>query len=479
MEGRGRPPATVTPRPAIQRRHGKGAGAITPAPARAAGRLPRVPQKLDTAALWDLGLHKLRELQMDYGFAASEADTGLFACLFGRDSLWTLLLVLDAAELREEREFNAWVEVAGATTLASLAAMQGSKVNDATEEQPGKVLHEYHPGGRLEQRHIDSGMPFEEGRTYSGFDQTFLFVIAVKRFLDVFPGNEVVQGLWPNVERALEWTKTHADEDDDGIFEYRRRDDRNLKNQVWKDSFDSITATGFDVPPHPLAWIEVQAYAYRTFLDAAHLYSIRGLSSLAEHYGARARLLRDQVNDRFWIDAEDCFAMALDGDKVPIRMIGSNPGHALWAGLLDRPRCEKLVDRLFQPDLMTPYGLRTLSARSHFYAPFAYHRGNVWPFDNAIFAAGLLAAGYEARARAVMQGVGEALLTAGTPLEVYVVLDPEIYIARRASEPALAYYRFSPPRPGRRFAPQNQNQAWTAAAMLFFAAALSRDYADS
>jgi glycogen debranching enzyme len=43
-----------------------------------------------------------------------------------------------------------------------------------------------------------------------------------------------------------------------------------------------------------------------------------------------------------------------------------------------------LIGRLRRRDLMTTYGLRTLSAQSPFYAPFTHHRGNVWPFDNAV-----------------------------------------------------------------------------------------------
>jgi glycogen debranching enzyme len=429
---------------------------------------------VDTSTLWDLGLRSLKELQTDYGFNASEADTGLYAALFGRDSLWTVLLALEAADLRGDAGFTAWVEDAGSRTLRTLAALQGTKVNDATEEQPGKVLHEHHPGGKLEQRHIESGMPFEDGRTYSGFDQTFLFVTAYKRFVDAFPQNPVVKDIWPNLERAVEWIEDFADDDGDGLFEYRRRDDRNLKNQVWKDSFDSITGTGFDAPPHPLAWIEVQGYAFRAFQDAAELYSARGRAERGRDFTRRAETLRQRVNDAFWMEADDCFAIALDGRKKQVRMTASNAAHALWAGLVDRSRAEKLVGRMLRPDLMTPYGMRTLSARSHSYAPFAYHRGNVWPHDNAIFAAGLLAGGHEGEAQMVMEAVSRALLSAGTPLEVYVVIDPEIFISPRVGEPALAYYKLSHPRRGRRFAPQNRNQAWTAATMVFFSAALAR-----
>ena len=98
-------------------------------------------------------------------------------------------------------------------------------------------------------------MPFERGRSYSGFDQTFLFVVAYASFVRRFTADLLVQEAWPNVRRAIAWIETYADEDGDGLFEYRRRDPRNPINQVWKDSFDRAVVTGFDVPPGPLVWI--------------------------------------------------------------------------------------------------------------------------------------------------------------------------------------------------------------------------------
>jgi glycogen debranching enzyme len=316
----------------------------------------------------------------------------------------------------------------------------------------------------LDQRLRESGLPFEEGRSYSGFDQTFLFIVAYKRFQELFPASPVVETTWSHVERALDWIEQYADDDGDGLFEYRRRHPSNLLNQVWKDSYDSIVQTGFDVPPHPLAWIEVQAYAFRAFHDAADLYAEKGNVGKAEHLRSSAASLRHQVNDLFWLPKEDCFAIALDARKSPITMVTSNAGHMLWAGMVDLPHQEQLVNRLFQNDLMTRYGLRTLSSTSPFYAPFAYHRGNIWPFDNAVFVRGLLDYRYRDQARRVIEGVCQAIARIQHPIELYAVLEREIFIEPPfPTEDVLVL---------RRPIPKNQNQGWTAAALLYFAAAL-------
>jgi glycogen debranching enzyme len=70
-------------------------------------------------------------------------DPGRFHALFGRDSLITSLQVL------AERP-----DVARAT-LRALAALQGTVDDPDTDEEPGKIVHEYRP--QAEKRFEDMG----------------------------------------------------------------------------------------------------------------------------------------------------------------------------------------------------------------------------------------------------------------------------------------------------------------------------------
>ena len=47
----------------------------------------------------------------------------------------------------------------------------------------------------------------------------------------------------------------------------------------------------------------------------------------------QAETLRQRFEDRFWIDELGCYALALDGKKQPCRVLSSNAGHALFAGI--------------------------------------------------------------------------------------------------------------------------------------------------
>ena len=213
--------------------------------------------------LLGMGLDGLERLATEYGVDASDAESGLYPALYGRDSLWVLLLLRHAAELRPDPRVEGLLQSLGPRILTSLAALQGSVVNDLVEEQPGRIPHEYHP---VPSPHaLDMGLPLADGRSYGGFDETFLFVLAYDAFVGSHAGHRIARQLRPNIERALAWIDDYADSDGDGLFEYTRRNPANLLNQVWKDSFDSATHTGFDLPPQPLAWLEVQGYAYAVF----------------------------------------------------------------------------------------------------------------------------------------------------------------------------------------------------------------------
>ena len=364
--------------------------ALDAVPGRDVGGVPRAAvaarrsnRPVNGELLLRMGLDALDRLASEHGVDASDAESGLYPALYGRDSLWVVLLLQHAATLRPDPRVESLLDVLGPRILTSLAALQGTVVDDAVEEQPGRIPHEYH---RVASPHAEAmGLPLAEGRSYGGFDETFLFVLAHDAFVASHPAHQVAATLQPSVASALAWIDGFADPDGDGLYEYSRRNPANLLNQVWKDSFDVATHTGFDVPPQPLAWLEVQSYAYAV---------------LAPREPVRAARLVELVDERFWLSDNDGYAVALDGQKAPIKMVGSNGGHALWAGAVRPERVEPLVRRMTQPDLLSDYGLRSLSRASSFYAPFAYHRGAVWPFDNAVFALGLLRNGHDELARA-------------------------------------------------------------------------------
>ena len=130
--------------------------------------------------------------------------------------------------------------------------------------------------------------------------------------------------------------------------------------------------------------------------------------------------------------------MALEADGREVPGAGSQLGWLLWAGCAG----PGVAERLAAPDVLTPYGLRTLSSEHPCFDPDAYHRGGVWPFDSWLGWGGLRAAGRAEDAERVRAGVLGALERLGRFPELYAVA---------GGEP-------------RRIAFANQVQAWTVGA---------------
>ena len=106
---------------------------------------------------------------------------------------------------------------------------------------------------------------------------------------------------------------------------------------------------------------------------------------------------------------------------------GSQLGWLLWADALDDEAREAAAERLCRPDILTEFGLRTLSSESPVFEPHAYHRGTVWPFDSWLGWGGLRAAGRAEEAERVRTGVLAALDRLGRSPELYAVsLDGEV-----------------------------------------------------
>jgi glycogen debranching enzyme len=113
----------------------------------------------------------------------------------------------------------------------------------------------------------------------------------------------------------------------------------------------------------------------------------------------------------------------VEPDGAPVPGAGSQLGWLLWADALEPDARDAAAERLCAPDILTGYGLRTLSSDSPVFAPDAYHRGAVWPFDSWFGWGGLRAAGFADEAERVRRGVLDALDQLGGAPELYAVTE--------------------------------------------------------
>jgi len=466
------------------------------------------PQHIDLALesevlrhLWQKGLQSLQSLQTPLGITAS-GHNDQFHAIFGRDSLWTVLLALEAASLQQtmkewgmtpvqgqvpalpegiacgqgEQEgsrrsvttflpdsYTGWLHDLAASVLRGLASLQGKVVNDVNEEQPGRIVHEY--WDPVPQRMLAAGWPVINGRYYGSFDATFLYLIALARVDAFFDDQALLEELWPSADATLDWMLEWSDLDQDGLVEYAKRNPEGigLANQVWKDSGEAIQPHEHLPISHPVAWVEVQGYAWAAYAAYIELAKKRHCLDHSLHRELQHRMEHLLHGlQRFWLGEEQFPAIVLDGKKNPLPAVSSNPGHLLWSGCIERVQAEQICKRLMQPDMLTPWGLRTLSERAYYYNPLKYHCGAVWPFDNAIAASGLQRYGFSSQAHIIAERVLHAMLAFGEPVELYTV-QPSRWLRspRIEQEWFLADYFYA-----------CSVQAWTAAAILYLTSML-------
>lgn len=314
-----------------------------------------------------------------------------YACPFGRDSIITAMQTLS---------LNPLIAVG---TLRVLAKYQGTREDPWREEQPGKILHEMRQG-EMARLGMVPHSPY-----YGTVDATPLFVwlfVETMRWID---DPALYEELLPNVRLAVEWIDKYGDVDGDGFVEYvASTSHTGIRNQVWKDSGDSVQFPDGHLADTPLAAVEVQGYVYIAKKGLGELYIRKGLREEGEKLIAEAEELKVKFNEAFWMPEANFYTQGLDRDKLQVPTISSNPGHTLWTGIADEDKARLTVARLMEPDMLSGWGIRTISSESPSYNPMSYHNGSIWPHDNSIIMAGLKNYGYTEEALTILTQISEA-----------------------------------------------------------------------
>ncbi len=346
----------------------------------------------DSLAAWELRVPQLRatwdELEHSFQHSVSDlaslrmrgGDGGIarlpaagmpwFMTVFGRDTIITSLqTLLFGPELAR-----------GA--LEVLAELQATEDDPSVDAEPGKIVHEV--------RHGKAAKTWF-GAYYGTVDATPLYLVLLSEVWRWTDDASLAHDLRDPALRALAWIDEYGDVDGDGFVEYRKRGERGLDNQSWKDSGDSQRFADGRVAQPPIAPCEVQGYVYDAKVRMAEMArEVWRDRPLAERLEREAGELRTRFDESFWVDARGgYYALALDADKQPVDSMCSNMGHLLWSGIVLRERVDPVVDALMADPLWSGWGVRTMSTSDRAFNPLSYHNGTVWPHDNSLIAWGL------------------------------------------------------------------------------------------
>ena len=136
--------------------------------------------------------------------------------------------------------------------------------------------------------------------------------------------------------------------------------------------------------------VEIQALWYNALRVMEHLATRFGDRDLAAHYGDLAERTHTRFTPAFWNEAEGCLHDVVSDSGVDASV---RPNQifavSLPYRLLDPDKALRVVE-VIEWELLTPYGLRTLSPRDPNYRgqysgdartrDEAYHQGTVWPW---------------------------------------------------------------------------------------------------
>jgi glycogen debranching enzyme len=329
--------------------------------------------------------------------------------------------------------------------LTELPKWQGTRRDDWRDEAPGRLIHQVQedPLSRLCYGPL--------GRYYGSLSAPALYAEGLFAHWAWTGDSEEARRFIAPALKAMRWLETTAENDKDRFYAYYTRSEQGVKNQSWKDSGDAIVYEDGSLVPDPIATSEMQGVAYSAKLHLGFLLSRLGEKALGIRLQEEARELQKRFNDHFWMEPEGYFALGKDSQGRLIRSISSDPGACLASGIVDEGLAKRTADRLMKPDLFSGWGVRTLSSDHPAYDPFSYHRGSVWPVENAFIALGFRRYGF--------REYGERLLRA--QFEAASLFDycrlPEVF----SGHPRSAENPFPVP-----YLEATWPQAWSASAVL-------------
>lgn len=386
----------------------------------------------------------LKRSQEDFSLLLSDFGQGpvpmaglpWFGTFFGRDAILSSYAWLT------------WHPEVARSTLYTLAHYQGTTIDPAREEEPGKMLHELRWGEMAGAGQV----PFS--RYYGSVDVTPLFLMLLIDTWQRTPDDKMMDELWPHAEAALTWLLAQQDPKTK-LFSFAPRSPQGLVIQSWKDSFDSMVYHDGHHAEPPLAVAEVQGYAYGALHRMAQYYRYRKDMPQARRLESRAAQLKKAFNQRFWLESHSYYALALDRQGHPLDVITSDPGHCLWTDIIETSHQPAVAKTLMGSGLFSGWGIRTLSADELAYDPYSYHRGSVWPHDTAMAAVGLARSGHWSQARQL----AEALFNAAHLMPHHRL--PELFSGEESLQGPLPYPEACSP------------QAWAASAPIWLLTVLT------
>jgi len=235
--------------------------------------------------------------------------------------------------------------------------------------------------GMLPNRFPDAG----EEPEYNTVDATLWYFEAVRALLQYTGDYNFVQtNLDPVLTEIIDWhergTRYGIRVDEDGLLHSGEPG----VQLTWMDA----RVNGREITPRTGKAVEIQSLWYNALSVMEHLANKFGEKEDEKRYGRMAARAKRSFNQLFWNEAAGCLFDVVDGEARdgsirPNQILAVSLPHTM----LSREKAKQVV-AVVERDLLTPYGLRSLSPNDSQYCgryeggpserDGVYHQGTVW-----------------------------------------------------------------------------------------------------
>lgn len=317
-------------------------------------------------------LYKLRMFTRDGEIKA--AGFPAFPSLFGRDFAISALgeIYLFPEKVREE-------------AIVHLKHI-GKRVDVIRGEKPGRAVHEFNYDNETmtgKYKHFPS---------WYANDSNALLLLTIFRLARIQNDFTIIEKHQAEIQQL--WNHMLSlDLDKDGLIEYKREPGQLLIHQTWRDGGDEIRQPDDAIVKHPIAPLHDQLCMYGAMLEIFNYQWFTGKSPIkldTLELGTQLNELKALINEKYWMNDLESFALALDGNNEQVKVVNSDVCFGYYFEAFEKPLAEKQYRAMIDSKrLLDKIGLRTISKEHPSYSPNKYQRGGVWPWQLAISIIGL------------------------------------------------------------------------------------------
>jgi len=226
------------------------------------------------------------------------------------------------------------------------------------QRKDGKMAHELSQAAG----YIDWFKDYPYG--YIHGDTTPLYITACHAYVQASQDLEFLRSSWPSLCRAYEWA-LETDRNRDGFMD-------NSAAGLGSVEYGALTRLATDIYTGALSVRMSTAMA-----AMAEWLEDDNTAKRASRHLAAARAAFDV---KFWDEKAGCYSNAFNeaGEHLPDPSPWISTAALFGAGSPEHTLAS--IQRLGRADLMTDWGLRSISSRSTLYEPLNYNYGGVWPF---------------------------------------------------------------------------------------------------